>query len=59
MYTLFEKFVSKFENGTGLGLFYFKEYCRGSYGGKIWGENNNKDRKEATFTFTLPLAIWL
>ena len=51
---LFEKFVSKSEKGTGLGLFISKSIVE-AHGGKIWGENN-KDGKGATFTFTLPLA---
>ena len=55
MSKLFEKFVSKSEKGTGLGLFISKSIVE-AHGGKIWGENN-KDRKGATFTFTLPLAI--
>src|SRR5215203_129369 len=54
MYKLFEKFTSKSESGTGLGLFLSKSIVE-AHGGKIWGENN-KDRKGATFTFTLPLA---
>jgi signal transduction histidine kinase len=52
---LFEKFVSKSEKGTGLGLFISKSIVK-AHGGKIWGENN-KNVKGATFTFTLPLAI--
>src|SRR5215211_2493642 len=55
MHKLFEKFTSKSESGTGLGLFISKSIVE-AHGGKIWGENN-KDRKGATFTFTLPLAI--
>jgi two-component system sensor histidine kinase VicK len=51
---LFEKFISKSEKGTGLGLFISKSIIE-AHGGKIWGENN-KDAKGATFTFTLPLA---
>jgi two-component system, OmpR family, sensor histidine kinase VicK len=51
---LFEKFVSKSEKGTGLGLFISKSIIE-AHRGKIWGENN-KDAKGATFTFTLPLA---
>src|SRR5918995_137817 len=53
MHKLFEKFVSKSERGTGLGLFISKSIVE-AHGGRIWGENN-KDRKGATFTFTLPL----
>jgi nitrogen-specific signal transduction histidine kinase len=53
IYKLFEKFVSKSERGTGLGLFISKSIVE-AHGGKIWGENN-KDGKGATFTFTLPL----
>jgi two-component system sensor histidine kinase VicK len=55
MHKLFEKFTSKSESGTGLGLFISKSIVE-AHGGKIWGENN-KDRKGATFTFTLPLAM--
>ena len=55
MYKLFEKFVSKSEKGTGLGLFISKSIVE-AHGGKIWGENN-KDGNGATFSFTLPLAI--
>jgi two-component system, OmpR family, sensor histidine kinase VicK len=51
---LFEKFTSKSEKGTGLGLFISKSIVE-AHGGKIWGENN-KDGKGATFAFTLPLA---
>jgi two-component system sensor histidine kinase VicK len=54
MHKLFEKFTSKSESGTGLGLFLSKSIVE-AHGGKIWGENN-KDGNGATFTFTLPLA---
>jgi signal transduction histidine kinase len=54
MHKLFEKFVSKSEKGTGLGLFISKSIVE-AHGGRIWGENN-KDGKGATFAFTLPLA---
>jgi two-component system, OmpR family, sensor histidine kinase VicK len=54
MYNLFEKFVSRSERGTGLGLFISKSIVE-AHGGKIWGENN-EGGKGATFTFTLPLA---
>jgi two-component system sensor histidine kinase VicK len=54
MCKLFEKFMSKSEKGTGLGLFISKSIVE-AHGGKTWGENN-KDGKGATFTFTLPLV---
>jgi signal transduction histidine kinase len=54
MYKLFEKFISKSEKGTGLGLFISKKIVE-AHRGKIWAENN-KNGKGATFTFTLPLA---
>ena len=50
---LFTKFASKSETGTGLGLYLSKKIIE-AHGGKIWAENN-KDRKGATFAFTLPL----
>jgi signal transduction histidine kinase len=54
IHKLFEKFMSKSEKGTGLGLFISKSIVE-AHGGKIWGENN-KNGKGATFTFTLPFA---
>jgi signal transduction histidine kinase len=50
---LFNKFVTKSEKGTGLGLFISKSIIK-AHGGKIWAKNND-DRKGATFTFTLPI----
>ncbi len=50
---LFEKFVSKSYQGTGLGLFISKKIVE-THGGKIWAENN-EDGKGATFSFALPL----
>ena len=50
---LFKKFTSKSFQGTGLGLFIFKNIIE-AHGGKIWAENN-PDGKGATFTFTLPI----
>jgi len=57
---LFEKFISKSYQGTGLGLFISKSIIK-AHGGRIWNENNNnvdKDSKEGgtTFYFSLPLV---
>jgi signal transduction histidine kinase len=52
---LFEKFASKSEKGTGLGLFISKGIIE-AHGGRIWANNNEKDRTGATFSFSLPLA---
>jgi signal transduction histidine kinase len=51
---LFEKFVTKSEKGTGLGLYISKKIVE-AHGGMIVGENNS-DGPGATFRFTLPLA---
>jgi two-component system sensor histidine kinase VicK len=51
---LFEKFASKSNQGTGLGLFICKSIVE-AHGGKIWAKNNSDDGNEgAIFTFTLP-----
>ena len=50
---LFEKFATKSETGTGLGLYISKNIVE-SHGGSIKGYNNS-DGKGATFEFTLPL----
>jgi signal transduction histidine kinase len=50
---LFEKFATKSEKGTGLGLYISNNIVQ-SHGGKMWAENN-ADGKGATFAFTLPL----
>ncbi|MGI0019625.1 MAG: sensor histidine kinase [Nitrososphaera sp.] len=52
--TLFSKFASKSEKGTGLGLFIAKSVVQ-SHGGKIWARNN-ENGKGATFAFSLPVA---
>jgi len=51
---LFEKFASKSYQGTGLGLFISKSIVE-AHGGKIWAENNTKERNGATFRFSLPI----
>jgi signal transduction histidine kinase len=51
---LFEKFASKSERGTGLGLFISKSIIE-AHGGRIWAENN-KAGHGATFSFMLPEA---
>jgi signal transduction histidine kinase len=52
---LFSKFVSKSENGTGLGLFISRSIIE-AHGGKIWASNNGIERG-ATFTFCIPLGV--
>ena len=49
---LFQKFVTKSDKGTGLGLYISKNIIN-SHKGKIWAQNN-KDGG-ATFFFSLPL----
>ena len=50
---LFEKFATRSDSGTGLGLYISKSIVD-NHGGKIWAYNN-KEGKGATFTFTLPI----
>ena len=52
---LFEKFASKSEKGTGLGLFISRNIIE-AHGGRIWAENN-PDRLGATFAFSLPVVL--
>jgi two-component system, OmpR family, sensor histidine kinase VicK len=52
---LFSKFVTKSQQGTGLGLFVSKSIIE-AHGGKIWAENNALDGRGTAFNFTLPLA---
>jgi two-component system sensor histidine kinase VicK len=51
---LFEKFVSKSDKGTGLGLFISKNITE-AHGGRIWAQNNPGE-SGATFAFSLPIA---
>jgi signal transduction histidine kinase len=51
---LFERFVSKSEKGTGLGLFISKNIIL-AHGGRIWAENN-PDGIGAMFAFSLPIV---
>jgi signal transduction histidine kinase len=51
---LFEKFATKSEKGTGLGLFISKNIIE-AHGGRIWAENN-PDGLGATFAFSLPVV---
>ncbi|HEU4824516.1 MAG TPA: HAMP domain-containing sensor histidine kinase [Nitrososphaeraceae archaeon] len=49
---LFEKFATKSDKGTGLGLFICKNIIE-AHGGRIWAKNN-PEGKGATFAFSLP-----
>jgi signal transduction histidine kinase len=51
---LFTKFVTKSDQGTGLGLFIVKKIIE-AHGGKIWAENNSNGIG-STFYFTLPIV---
>lgn len=50
---IFEKFVTRSDKGTGLGLFVSKSIIQ-AHEGEIWVQNNTKGQKGATFCFTLP-----
>jgi two-component system, OmpR family, sensor histidine kinase VicK len=51
---LFSKFVTKSKGGTGLGLYLSKNIVE-AHGGKIWAQNNEGEKKGATFSISLPL----
>jgi two-component system sensor histidine kinase VicK len=51
--TIFSKFSSKSDVGTGLGLYISKGIVE-AHGGRIWAQNNSNN-KGATFFFSLPL----
>jgi signal transduction histidine kinase len=50
---IFEKFVTRSDKGTGLGLFVSKSIIQ-AHEGKIWVQNNTEEEKGATFCFSLP-----
>lgn len=52
---LFEKFVSKSDSGTGLGLYISKNIVE-AHGGKIWA-SNNLDGIGSTFSFSIPVEL--
>jgi signal transduction histidine kinase len=52
---MFEKFTTRSEKGSGLGLFIAKSIVE-AHGGTIWA-GNNSDGKGATFSFRLPLRF--
>jgi signal transduction histidine kinase len=54
MTKLFSKFITKSQQGTGLGL-YISKCIVEAHDGKIWAENNSNGKKGATFAFSLPL----
>jgi signal transduction histidine kinase len=59
MPSLFTKFVTQFDKGTGLGLYISKGIVE-AHGGKIWAENNTTrhfKEKGARFCFSLPKAL--
>ena len=50
---IFEKFVTRSDKGTGLGLFVSKSIIQ-AHEGRIWVQNNTEGEKGTTFCFTLP-----
>jgi len=52
---MFEKFTTRSEKGSGLGLFIAKSIVE-AHGGTIWA-GNNSDGKGATFAFSIPIRF--
>jgi two-component system sensor histidine kinase VicK len=52
---IFEKFVTKSDKGTGLGLFISRKIVE-AHGGRIWAKNNT-NAQGATITFSLPQSF--
>jgi len=52
---MFEKFTTRSEKGSGLGLFIARSIVE-AHGGQIWA-GNNSDGKGATFAFSLPVRF--
>jgi signal transduction histidine kinase len=52
---LFEKFITKSDSGTGLGLYISKNIVE-AHGGKIWA-SNNLDGIGSTFSFSIPVEL--
>lgn len=52
---MFEKFTTRSEKGSGLGLYISKSIVE-AHGGSIWA-GNNSDGKGATFAFSLPVRF--
>ena len=53
---LFQKFATKSEKGTGLGLFICKSIVE-AHGGKMWADTTLEKRtRGATFYFSLPIV---
>jgi two-component system, OmpR family, sensor histidine kinase VicK len=52
--SLFKKFVTSSQKGTGLGLFISKSIVE-AHGGRVWAENNPNGRG-AMFSFSIPMV---
>jgi signal transduction histidine kinase len=52
---IFEKFVTKSDKGTGLGLFISRKIVE-AHGGRIWAKNNT-NAQGATIAFSLPQSF--